>query len=68
MFESLQKYVFDIQDPTMTGHEFKLSTTQDGTHTTGGTGALSTGVTYTGTAGTDGTTVLTVSASTPCII
>tara|TARA_X000000950_G_scaffold270865_1_gene351216 strand:- start:11878 stop:19314 length:7437 start_codon:yes stop_codon:yes gene_type:complete len=31
-----QKYVFDIQDPTMTGHEFKLSTTQDGTHTTGG--------------------------------
>ena len=32
-----QKYVFDIQDPTMTGHEFRLSTTADGIHSTGGT-------------------------------
>ena len=42
-------YTFDQSDSQM--RDINLSfETQDGTHTTGGTGNLSTGVTYTGTA------------------
>ena len=61
-------YTFDQSDSSNSGHQLKFSETPDGTHTVGGTGNLSAGVSYTGTAGTDGTTVLTVSSTTPSIL
>tara|TARA_S200000501_G_scaffold374810_1_gene425236 strand:- start:391 stop:1308 length:918 start_codon:yes stop_codon:yes gene_type:complete len=57
-------YEFTVSDTTMSGHAFKFSTTQDGTH--GGGSEFTTGVTVTGTAGSGSAKVtLVCDANTP---
>ena len=59
-----QTYTFDLSSATHSGHLFALSATSDGTH--GGGTKLTAGVTYNGTQGTSGATmVLVTDANTP---